>query len=283
MKGFNILTAFLSIMVLTLLIVHPALAADKLIIDKKEVIVPEKEKVENVVVLGNDAEISGHVKVGVIVVNGDLTMNKTAVVGGPVIVIGGHVHQEKGARISEHLITVNLNDPMQNSFIFGGFLYLFTWGIRLAFSIILVIGTVLLGIILKRRTFSHEELLMKRPGKTLIIGFMASLALTTLCTLLALTIIGIPVALLVFVASALSFFIGLLVFSKELGKQLKFMDGKPEWLKLLFGSALAVSMINFPVVGSVCLLLLIWFSLGIAMTWLFSKPLFERKKSKTSD
>jgi hypothetical protein len=283
MKGFNIWITFLSIMILSLIIVHPALASDKLIIDKKDVIVPENEKVENVVVFGNDAEISGHVTEGVIVVNGDLTMNKTAVVSGPVIVIGGHVHQEKGARISEHLLTINLNDPMQNSFIFGGFLYLSTWGLRLAFSIILVIGTVLLGMILKRRTLGQEELLLKRPGKTLIIGFMASLALTTLSTLLALTIIGIPVALLVFVASALSFFIGLLVFSKELAKQLKFVDDKPEWQRLLFGSTLAVSMINFPVIGSICLIFLIWFSLGIAMKWLFSKPLFVRKKSESSD
>lgn len=279
MKRFNKLVAFLSIIVFALLIVHPALAAENLIVNKKHVIVPEKEKVENVIVLGNDAEIRGHVKVGVLVVNGDLTMNKTAIVNGPVIVIGGHVHQEKGARISEHLITINLNDPMQNSFIFGGILFLSTWVIRVAFSLLLVIVTVLLGLILKRKTLDQEELLLKRPGKTLIIGFMSSLALTTLGTLLVLTIIGIPVAILVFVASVISFFIGLLILSKELGRQWKILDDKPEWLKLLVGSGLAVSMINFPVVGGVCLLFLIWFSLGITMTWIYSKPHFARKKN----
>jgi hypothetical protein len=282
MKRFNKLVAFLSIIVFALLIVHPALAAENLIVNKKHVIVPEKEKVENVIVLGNDAEIRGHVKVGVLVVNGDLTMNKTAIVNGPVIVIGGHVHQEKGARISEHLITINLNDPMQNSFIFGGILFLSTWVIRVAFSLLLVIVTVLLGLILKRKTLDQEELLLKRPGKTLIIGFMASLALTTLGTFLVLTIIGIPVAILVFVASVISFFIGLLILSKELGRQWKILDDKPEWLKLLVGSGLAVSMINFPVVGGVCLLFLIWFSLGITMTWIYSKPLFARKKNNAA-
>lgn len=279
MKGIRVLLGFMLMMLVSSVILSPVLAADKNIVNQKETIIPKNEKVENVIVLGDNATINGEVRVAVVVINGNLQINKTANIKGPVLVIGGQINQEIGAKVTEPIISLNLNDQTKNSFILGGLLFLASWVTRLALSILLVLITVIAGIATKHKFNSLPEGLQMKPGRMIITGFISSLALFAISVLLTILIIGIPIVIIILIGVIISFIAGLIFISGQLGSQLMMFEGKPKWLVLLAGSALIVAAINFPLFGGIILLIISWFSLGLSVSWLNYKFTTRRRKS----
>ncbi|PKR86213.1 polymer-forming cytoskeletal protein [Heyndrickxia camelliae] len=278
MKRFRVLLSFLLMMIISSLLLTPVLADEKNIINQKETIIPKNEKVENVIVLGNDATINGEVKVAVVVINGNLQINKTANIKGPVLVIGGQINQEIGAKVTEPIISLNLNNETKNSFILGGLLFLASWITRLAISILLLLITVIAGIATKHKWTSLPEGFQMKPGKIIITGFISSLALFALSVLLTILIIGIPIVILIIIGVLISLIAGLIFISGNLGNQFRIMEGRPKWLVLLAGTSLIVAAINFPLFGGIFLLMISWFSLGLSVSWLHLKFTTRRKK-----
>jgi hypothetical protein len=267
-------------MMITSLLINPVLAAGKNILNQKETIVPKNEKVENVIVLGDNATINGEVKVAVIVVNGNLQINKTANIKGPVLVIGGEINQEIGARVTEPIISLKFNDQTKNSFILGGILFLASWIVRLALSILLVIVTVIAGLSTKNKLNHIPDEMNMKPGKLIVTGFISSLAIIALSVLLTIIIIGIPVVILIIIGVLVSLVIGMVFISKQFGNQMRLFDGKPGWLVLLTGSTLIVSAINFPLIGGIIFLIISWFSLGLSVSWIYYKFSTRKKKKE---
>ncbi|WP_028403053.1 hypothetical protein [Ectobacillus panaciterrae] len=280
MKIFRMTLSFLSVLFLTLTFHHPVLAAGNSIVHYKETVIPENQKVESVLVLGNDAVIDGTVQTAVIVINGNLQIHRTADIKGPVLVIGGRVEQEKGAKIGEHILSFYLNDPTQNSLILGGALFLGMWFIRLIGSILLIIMTVLTGMVVRNKLDYVKEHMNQQFGRLLVTGAITSFALLALCVLLFISIIGIPVVILFVLGVLCSFLIGMSLLSKEIGKQLKVMDGRAEWLVLTVGAFTLTAFMNIPLIGMLVILLIIWLSLGFTAKWLLEKWM-SRKKAKT--
>lgn len=279
MKGFRVLLSFMVMVIISALLLTPVLADEKNIVNQKETIIPKNEKVENVIVLGDNATINGEVRVAVVVINGNLQINKTANIKGPVLVIGGQINQEIGAKVTEPIISLNLNDQTKNSFILGGLLFLASWITRLALSILLVLITVIAGIATKHKFNSLPERLTMKPGRMIITGFISSLALFAISVLLTILIIGIPIVIIILIGVIISLIAGLIFLSGQLGSQLKLFEGKPKWLVLLAGSSFIVAAINFPLFGGIILLIISWFSLGLTVSWLYYKFTTKRKKS----
>ncbi|KQL53057.1 hypothetical protein AN964_05715 [Heyndrickxia shackletonii] len=279
MKGFRVLLSFMVMVIISALLLTPVLADEKNIVNQKETIIPKNEKVENVIVLGDNATINGEVRVAVVVINGNLQINKTANIKGPVLVIGGQINQEIGAKVTEPIISLNLNDQTKNSFILGGLLFLASWITRLALSILLVLITVIAGIATKHKFNSLPEGLTMKPGRMIITGFISSLALFAISVLLTILIIGIPIVIIILIGVIISLIAGLIFLSGQLGSQLKLFEGKPKWLVLLAGSSFIVAAINFPLFGGIILLIISWFSLGLTVSWLYYKFTTKRKKS----
>lgn len=279
MKGFRVLLSFMVMVIISALLLTPVLADEKNIVNQKETIIPKNEKVENVIVLGDNATINGEVRVAVVVINGNLQINKTANIKGPVLVIGGQINQEIGAKVTEPIISLNLNDQTKNSFILGGLLFLASWITRLALSILLVLITVIAGIATKHKFNSLPEGLKMKPGRMIITGFISSLALFAISVLLTILIIGIPIVIIILIGVIISLIAGLIFLSGQLGSQLKLFEGKPKWLVLLAGSSFIVAAINFPLFGGIILLIISWFSLGLTVSWLYYKFTTKRKKS----
>ncbi|MGV3466268.1 MAG: hypothetical protein ACO1OT_13360 [Heyndrickxia sp.] len=278
MKGFRVLLSAMLMVIVSSLLLTPVLADEKNIINQKETIIPKNEKVENVIVLGNNATINGEVKVAVVVINGNLQINKTANIKGPVLMIGGQINQEIGAKVTEPIISLNLNDQTKNSLILGGLLFLASWITRLAISILLVLITVIAGIATKHKWTSLPDGLQMKPGRMIITGFISSLALFALSVLLTILIIGIPIVILILIGILISLIAGLIFISGHLGKQFRILEGKPKWLVLLAGTSLIVAAINFPLFGGIIFLVISWFSLGLAVSWLYFKFTTRRKK-----
>lgn len=267
-------------MIVSMAIFNTAFAKEpKNIIHNKQTVIPKNQQLENVIVLGDDAVISGKVKTAVVVINGNLTVKKGADIRGSVFVLGGKVSQEKGAKITEHVINVNLNNETLHSLIFAGTIILTLWFMRLAVSLILIVLTVLVGVLMRKRISIDSKSVYFTPGKLILTGFMGTIALSALSIFLTVTIIAIPLVIIVFLGIFVSFIIGLVFLSREIGKEFAIVREKPEWLALFVCIVLLTALMNIPLIGGIIFLILLWYSLGLSITSIYRK-LKERRKRK---
>jgi hypothetical protein len=277
-KIFRCIISFLVILFFIGMFHNPVLAAEN-IVHYKKTVVPENQKVESVLVIGDNASIDGTVRTAVIVINGDLQIHQTANIKGPVLVLGGKVEQEKGAKIGEHIVSFYLNDPTQNSFIFGGALFFGVWFIQLIGSMLLVVLTVLTGMVVRNKLNHVNKQIHQQLGRLFVTGAITSFALLAICILLFISVIGIPVVILLIIGTLCSFLIGMSLLSKEIGEQMKGMDGKPAWLVLTTGSVILVSLMNIPLIGGLVILLIIWLSLGFSVKRWLDRWISRKKNS----
>lgn len=82
-----------------------------------------------------------------------------------------------------------------------------------------------------------------------MIGFVCNLILFALSLLLFISVIGIPLALVMWFVLLLAFIMGLTGASVLVGEQIKGIPKKPGWLSTAAGSFLVIAGINFPFFG----------------------------------
>jgi uncharacterized RDD family membrane protein YckC len=173
---------------------------------------------DDVAVLG-DVAVNGRVGHDVVSVFGDITLGPNARVEHDVVCVGGTVHRDPGAVIGGNVV-----EPGP----FGHFhptphgiwwtqglgvgkvlplgLHLgLLWVLHLAFLVLYA----LIALVFPRGVRRCGDVLVERPGMTLLTGFLTVLALPILFLVLLITVIGIPVALLALpVAVACLFYFG---------------------------------------------------------------------------
>lgn len=279
MKKYPVLISITMVFMMALTLAAPNVyGAEKNVIKQKDVIVPARQSIENIIVFGHDAIVKGKVKTAVIVINGDVDIKKNAKIKELVLVIGGHVKQEAGSKVTDNIIAINLNSPSQNSLFLGGLVLISGWLLRLISSIMLVFLTVIAGLSLHKRINSLAGLTKGQAPRLILSGAIISAALLVVSVLLAITVIGIPVSILLLLFPVLVFITGLAIYSHELASQFSSLEDKPPWLRYLTGSFVLVSLFNFPIIGSIFFLLLFFLSLGGAFKFLFER--FRARKRK---
>ncbi len=248
-----------------------ALAAETNLIQFKETIIHDYQKVEGILVIGNGLTVEGTVNTAVIVINGDLHIQKTAIIKGPILVIGGVAEQQQGAKIGEHLLALQFNDATQNSFLFAGALFLGMWIIRIMTVLSIGIFTILTGILMKQRMESMSTPVTSEWGRLLVTGAFASIALGAISVLLTISVIGIPIVIVLLVLSLLSLLIGMCMLSDVIAKKVKGLEDGPWWKKLTIGCAILLSFMSLPLIGGFVILLTLWLSFGVSIKWLVDR------------
>lgn len=236
----------------------------------------KNQTVENIVVFGSQADIDGTVTDTVIVIGGDVHLGSTAKAG-MVIDWGGAVKIDPGARIGD-LHTLSWNRTLRNSMIVGSSLVLLFWVLRLSLSTVLIIVPTLLTLALQPWLHRPLAYLEKSARRMVVIGFLATVVLLAIASLFAVTVIGLPLAVLLFLLYALAGFIGLAVTAVWIGKlaALHHLPEKQLWLQGLVGSTLIMAFANVPLIGPFLLLLLWLAGCGTISVWLWQKG---RKKT----
>lgn len=263
--------SFFILILFSLLVVEPVLAFGKNVVESKETVVEQNQTVDNVVVFGSDAIIKGSVRGAVIVINGDLTIQKSAEIKGLVLAVGGQIDQQPGAKIRDEVLSFNFGHGRDNSFLIGGILLLASWTVALALSLLFVIFSVITGLVLRDNINKFITPIRRSTGKLIIIGAITNVLLTAISLLLFVSIIGIPVAVVLFFLPLVFFFIGLAAVSKIVGQQMTRQEPRPSWLSFLYGSAIVVACINFPFLGWLLFLGLVWLSTGLMAMWVVKK------------
>jgi hypothetical protein len=235
-------------------------------------VIAENQTVNEVVVVGGDATVSGNVENNVIVVNGDAIIKSSAHIKGMVLVIGGKISQAPGAVIGDDIIGISLDNSTKNSLLIGSGLLVSIWILQFLGSLLLIAIPMLLVFLLKQRMDSFVQLVRNTPGLALGIGFFTSLLAIAISLLFIITVIGIPLIIIILLLIALSVLLGVTTMSLILGEKIQMiMPRKQTWVTTGIGATVIVSLMNIPIVGFIIMLGVIWLSLGMVTMWFYGK------------
>ncbi|MGG1555166.1 hypothetical protein [Paenibacillus ferrarius] len=261
----------LGIFLLFFMLLIPETTSAATIFEHQHMVVPADQTVDDVYVVGGDAEIHGHVTGVVMVVNGDLRVESTAQIDGLIVVVGGKLDQAPGSALGDDVYTFSLDGQTKNSLLIGGGLVVGLWVVQLGAALLLVLIPLLISLIAKKKTETYTARFSTTPwSRWLYMGFLSSVALTAISALLLVTIIGIPILIVLMVLLAITVFAGLTIVSHRIGEQVRAAEHKPDWLKVMMGSILIAAFTNVPFIGWIVLLMVILISLGVCVEGLAS-------------
>lgn len=276
MKKTRVAISFLLALVISLMALKPALAAGD-VVQSKNTTVEKGQHVDTLVVFGHNGVVKGTVNDGVIVIDGNLSIQSSANINGIVLVLGGNIHQQAGAKVTESVLSFAFGHGIKFGFLLALILVVALWLARLALSLLFLLFSYIAGWLLKEKLDPFEHSMTRNPVKLLIIGGLTSLILLAVESLLVVSVVGIPVAIVLFILPFVFFLIGLAAVSNQVGRFLAGYEIRTARKNLLFGTFLMIACINFPFLGGLLFLGLIWISLGLMVLWLNER--FFRKKS----
>ncbi|CQR54653.1 hypothetical protein [Paenibacillus riograndensis] len=273
-------TKILSLIVLltmAILLCYPQQVSALSLFKHSETTVPVGQTVDDLYVVGGDAEIFGHATGIVIVINGSLHLAPTAHVDGAIVVIGGRITQDDGAAIGDDIYNITPDTGTQNSLLIGGGMVAGLWFVQLASSLLLIFIPLLFYLIggqkgkawVKRHPITYWR-------KPLYLGTLGSAILVSFSILCIMTIVGIPLLLIFFLIFLAAFIMGMTSLSYTIGGFFQEKWIPNEWVRLITGATLIVAFMNIPFVGGVLWLIMMVLSLGMFIQWLYS----FRKKTK---
>lgn len=241
----------------------------------KTITVPQGKTVDNLFAIGQNATVDGHVRNLVLVVGGNLKIHSTAHVDELILVIGGNVTIDPGSYTTENIFSFAWNKRVSDALLFGGAVLLSSWLFKLIIAIFLILFATLASFweppsIRKHRLFGSWKLWLT--------GLITAIWLVVLVGILAFTIVGIPVALILLVIPVIAFFVLTGGISRELGVRL-IPERNANWTTTILGAFLLACILGFPLFGLLFYLCLIVLSLGHLILWL-SDHWNNRKRKK---
>jgi hypothetical protein len=244
------------------------------IVEWKDVVIPRDAVVDNVVVIGGNVTIAGTVKDEVVVINGNLTLQKTAQLSKRAFVIDGRIIQEEGAVVKKSFINIRPDSANLSSLFFAGSMVLLLGFIKLAVVIsIAIIPPILMGSFQKKGN-SLRMICERYFSRNITLGILSSFAFLIIETLLIISIVGIPLAILFGVLFLVAAILGVSGLCMSIGiriaARIDFID-KPIFIQVLCGSTAFALIINIPFVGILILLMAMMFGVG-AMVMHLCKP-----------
>lgn len=248
---------------LVLLLVSPCFAALKGLESTKEegivkvgdnIVVPEGAEIKAAVAVGGNVEVLGTVKEDVVAVGGNVVLQKSAVVGGNAVSVGGKVEKMAGASVKGEITEIKFPAAM----ITKGF----GWGLAIL-SILSFIAFVVLAIILvalfSKQLGINSYYVEKLPGQALLWGLLIAILAPLIIVLLVLSVVGIvfvPLCLLLLWAAGVFGYVAVSqLIGKKVLKALRIYNRPMIW-EMVVGLTLLCLIGFLPVLG--------WIAKGLA-------------------
>lgn len=238
------------------------------ILSTKPVSVHRGEVIEDVVVVGNNVEVSGDVYEALLVLNGNVHLKSTARVG-VLVDFGGTIQKDPGAHVNAEY-AVSSRFPFWNRVLLGSGMVLIVWAVRVVLSVALLLIPVLLAFVLRKWIEPSVNIITESVRRSGLAGFLASVGILVVSGALAVTIIGIPISAVIFGCYAVVGVVGWSAVCLWLGKiiaQAFNQGGRAQWLQTAMGATVLMAFINTPIVGPIFLLLLWMVGVGAITIW----------------
>lgn len=182
---------------------------NNIILTGQDAHVPENTQVENVVVFGADARISGRVYGEVVSIGGSIYLESTAVVDGTAVAIGGAVELSPGAQVLGEQVSIGLDSLDQLWPRLGALGFL---SLRHSFALGRLLTVVFLGCItfwlFPQPVERITSTINFNPAKSTMFGLLAYLAVIPLTILFVITLVGIPLIPILWLLVFMARFIG---------------------------------------------------------------------------
>jgi hypothetical protein len=176
----------------------------------------------DLVVFGGNAMLEGRVGGNVVVIGGNIRARSGSVIKGDAVVIGGMLDEDDDVIITGERVTINDFFPVNSLWMFspeGRVFKLVFMPVRLFVQLVLAFLVLLF---LRDRILKSEEHLsanfLKNFGVGLLSAFIAVFGLIVVSVLLLITIIGIPLAILLWISCAGILIFAWTVFAFSLGR-----------------------------------------------------------------
>ncbi|MCL6601086.1 MAG: hypothetical protein K6T81_20485, partial [Alicyclobacillus macrosporangiidus] len=246
------------------------------VVSRQAVNIPQGEVAEDVLVIGNDATVSGVVYDNLVVVGGDIHLTGTARAG-VVIDLGGHLTQDPGAHANA-VFTLSFRQPFLNSLAIGSALVVAVWALRLALSAGLVALPVIVSVVLRSHLAGPVSYMERSVRRTGLMGLLVSVLFLTLGAISAITVIGLPVTAILLCGYLVLGVVGLTGVSAWIGRMTRFgTQERPVWLQTLLGSTFLMAFGNIPMVGPILLAIAWWVGVGAVTMWVWQGWQSQRK------
>ncbi|MBN8232547.1 hypothetical protein JYK02_34025 [Corallococcus macrosporus] len=262
---------------------------------------------DDAVAFGGNLEIQGHVEGDAHAFGGNVILGPNAEVDGDVSAFGGQVQKSDGARVEGSLESfggaglgrmvageikrgmqdvqnhdTSVKDTDDDDHDNGGGLASFILQFALLF------GLGFLGqMFFPARMKELGDEIRANPRRNAVVGFVGALALIPLSVVLCVTLVGIPVAFALLVASMLGTALGYAAIASELGTRLPVLRGrKTQAVVLALGLGAILLVSHIPVIGVLLNLFLIPLAFGAVIRTRFGyrggrgmpEPIFPRSE-----
>jgi cytoskeletal protein CcmA (bactofilin family) len=238
--------------------------------------------------LNSDAKVDGDLSVGAATATVNGRVGRDLALGGDNIVIAGQVGRNvqgfinrlqfsSGARVQGNVdYTSNLEAAKTNDVFVGGKLtrtdmprqaqpnnravlalrvYWFAAMLFIALAFTLLFPSAL---------HKLSSIAIQKPWKVMLVGLIASAAAPIVFVLLAITIIGLPLALIFGLLCLVATLLGWVVFSYYIGRLILKNSPRP-LLIILTGASLVTIACMLPVIGFITFLVALWFGVGMVL------------------
>ncbi|MFW5920892.1 MAG: hypothetical protein ACOCUS_03555 [Polyangiales bacterium] len=213
------------------------------------------EVVRDVVTMGGDVIVEGEVLRDVVTMGGDLTVRRGGKVHGDMVTMGGEVEVEEGASPPGGHTRFGGGDlHVDRSWDHGpGFVHEAV-GSASKHALLFLLGLLLIGLA-PARLRRWQQAIVRSPVRSGAAGLLGLVAAAVLCVVLAITIIGIPGAILVALGAFVGFYVGIVCAATVVGAALPlaFLRDRPV-LQLLAGMLLLFLVSLVPVAGTIATL-----------------------------
>ena len=236
-------------------------------------VIPLGKVVDHVVVVGHDVVVEGRVTDTVLAIDGNILLGPHSQTD-LVIDLGGAIRTVPSAQ-THAMYAVSMTSPFRNSLLVGGVLLLVLWGGWVAFSVALVAIPLVGAFIFRPWLEVPLEQLRQSVHRSGWIGLLLSLVFIAVMTLLSVTMIALPVAVVLAVLYLLFGVVGWTAVSLWMGKLI--VRHRPQsqahsrWQEALIGAAVAMMLSNIPVVGWILFVMLWCIGVGAVAQWLMKR------------
>ncbi len=218
-----------------------------------------------------DVDIDSQVGGGVDVDHGDVHLGPNARVKGDVRCSNGRVDDEPGSMVDGAMMATGMTPDIDGDFGDLGLFDLVGWIFATA---AFVACSVLFAVLAPGPLSAAARRAEGSPGWSLLFGVASVPAVIVLCVVLAISIVGIPLVLLLAPAYLGLLFFGTLVAAYAVGRKVVFATGRyraGNVLAAMVGAIIVAVVWLIPVLGSLILYALALLGTGAALLALFSR------------
>jgi len=180
-----------------------------------DVVVPRGERARDVIAFGGDAIIHGEATRDVVAFGGDIQVHRGAIVRGDLASLGGEVHIDEGAVVEHEPMPM----PQPSAQMERESLMAEALDSAPRHGLLFLLGLVMLGL-MRERHASLARAVVKAPIRSGFLGLIGFVGAIVLGVVLAITVVGIPGAILVALLSFLGVYVGIATMASVIGAAL---------------------------------------------------------------